>query len=1206
MKAEAHRRGPTASGPGRIAASSSVAPAKTGPVAVLRGLQHVVGNRALRGCIQRKVGFEAEVQVNAFRNPPNPAARSLFDGGKGVCPDSLVNFLTGALPYAGPIGKVSDVEMKADHGPIGSEVRKVLGAIRALSGIVAPDTANYTDKKSAPTLIEYVSPPIDELRPGSDADFKAATDAVVRHVDEIFALKPQDKVSLIPGSPDTWMGWPVAELREWLGTTRYDSVAPVVDATRKNLSRILHVQVTAGIIPSALPGLFESEAARAKAAAAKPYPQRLDYQALTQEINEGVAALFNHSSFEFWLNEELDERPSWEVEALRGLLQLAYSYVVGEAWYQAGAEIGTGKNMVPFLLQMPWKDVRAKAMPANLRTFPPGMVRDIARILGQRPAARKAWWEERKPASPATQESKAVEPAQGTQERKGFMGKLDVVSFIEDILGDKPVSELANGKLEGDAQRYPPGEEKREPVGIPLERRYVQIYPEDPKERHTTGNLHEVVMRFVEEARRLNMRHLPDDAKAKVLDALRKAGSSSDSKDEPSRRPPSEASGIAEAREAKAGVKPAPAIQRALDAGTCGHCQAGHPHGDGQERVSGDFLSGKDGGRPLDGSVRGFMEGRFGRDFGGVRVHTDAHAARSAGQISALAYTAGGDIFFAPGQYRPDTHEGRRLLAHELTHVIQQGGSPPSAQAQLVVGAAHDAFEDEADRAADAVMAPGGTPAASTLSAPRASLQRKVGFEVELNVNVFANPAHTSLAGAFYPPEEEDFDEDARTRCPQGIVNFLTQGLRYDAPIASTPHFHLKADHNDVADPILGVLHALARKHHAPEPETIVDAKNEPSILEYASRPIDELAGHSTADFHATIDAVLSHIQMVFQARPAHRISDLAGAPGFGIGVPVRELKAWLGAGEYAGDVKAAVEAARSAIQDTVAIQVTAGILPSALPDLYAREAKRGAPAKGELSGDRLAYGLLTGEIDAGVNALFADRTLTGDAFFGKLSPTDRAALKGLVALAYSYVVGDAWMQTGVYLGVNKNSVPFLLQMPWDKVRKEAMPAALASIPQSLARTIGKFLAKRPLTQPEDWEDRKLDMKMRRPGTPIPSWVEDGNVEAFFVDVLGDQPKARLWHNELPGDVQPYPVTEASGEAIGAPVEYRHVDTVQARLHKSSDLRRVVMEFVEEARALNTRNLGNEARKTLLAAANGKTPSGKALPVPPAAEAKKP
>jgi hypothetical protein len=79
------------------------------------------------------------------------------------------------------------------------------------------------------------------------------------------------------------------------------------------------------------------------------------------------------------------------------------------------------------------------------------------------------------------------------------------------------------------------------------------------------------------------------------------------------------------------------------------------------------------------------MESRFGHDFSQVRVHTDERAARSAEAINASAYTAGNRIVFAHGQYSPDTQRGRHLLAHELTHVLQQGGRPAALRDTLVL-----------------------------------------------------------------------------------------------------------------------------------------------------------------------------------------------------------------------------------------------------------------------------------------------------------------------------------------------------------------------------------------------------------------------------------------------------------------------------------------------------------------------------------------
>lgn len=83
-------------------------------------------------------------------------------------------------------------------------------------------------------------------------------------------------------------------------------------------------------------------------------------------------------------------------------------------------------------------------------------------------------------------------------------------------------------------------------------------------------------------------------------------------------------------------------------------------------------------GRPLEAGARGFMEPRLGRDLSDVRIHTGPLASRSAEAVTARAYTVGRNIVFRSGEYAPDTTEGRRLLAHELAHVLQQRPAKPA------------------------------------------------------------------------------------------------------------------------------------------------------------------------------------------------------------------------------------------------------------------------------------------------------------------------------------------------------------------------------------------------------------------------------------------------------------------------------------------------------------------------------------------------
>lgn len=114
--------------------------------------------------------------------------------------------------------------------------------------------------------------------------------------------------------------------------------------------------------------------------------------------------------------------------------------------------------------------------------------------------------------------------------------------------------------------------------------------------------------------------------------------------------------------------------------------------GDGSFQVGSDVESRLDSlrgsGHPLPGDMRADMEQRFGADFSGVRIHNDGESAQLNRALSAQAFTQGRDIYMGEGQYNPGSASGKQLLAHELTHVIQQGAAPAAWTARIPTASA--------------------------------------------------------------------------------------------------------------------------------------------------------------------------------------------------------------------------------------------------------------------------------------------------------------------------------------------------------------------------------------------------------------------------------------------------------------------------------------------------------------------------------------
>ena len=108
-------------------------------------------------------------------------------------------------------------------------------------------------------------------------------------------------------------------------------------------------------------------------------------------------------------------------------------------------------------------------------------------------------------------------------------------------------------------------------------------------------------------------------------------------------------------------------------------------------------------GQPLDQATRDFYEPRFGHDFSQVRVHTDSKAAESARAVNALAYTVGKEIAFIEGSYVPNRTNSQRLLAHELTHIVQQSTAPTLKSTNIKMESDCSPRERQANKASESI-----------------------------------------------------------------------------------------------------------------------------------------------------------------------------------------------------------------------------------------------------------------------------------------------------------------------------------------------------------------------------------------------------------------------------------------------------------------------------------------------------------------------
>ena len=174
------------------------------------------------------------------------------------------------------------------------------------------------------------------------------------------------------------------------------------------------------------------------------------------------------------------------------------------------------------------------------------------------------------------------------------------------------------------------------------------------------------------------------------------------------------------------------------------------------DAVAKTIQSKRGGGAPLDESARSNLEPSMGHDFSDVRVHTDGEADSLNRAVQAEAFTTGNDIFFRSGSYSPGSSDGQKLLAHELTHVVQQRNAPPASE--MTVSSPEDASEREASAVADSY----GSQSAEAAAVSREAMPEEEEMLQGSFIDRQGMEEEEMLQGSFLDRQEIPEDEEAR------------------------------------------------------------------------------------------------------------------------------------------------------------------------------------------------------------------------------------------------------------------------------------------------------------------------------------------------------------------------------------------------------------------------------------------------------------
>ena len=469
--------------------------------------------------------------------------------------------------------------------------------------------------------------------------------------------------------------------------------------------------------------------------------------------------------------------------------------------------------------------------------------------------------------------------------------------------------------------------------------------------------------------------------------------------------------------------------------------------------------------------------------------------------------------------------------------------------------------------------------AAQSIKGRSRTIQRKVGFELEMSVPTFGKPA------AFHP---QWFKDMPKGNALEFIETFLFGGLPYGSDIGENDDFRLTSDHNRLqakGSAILNKLHEMGYLLRFPQHGEYKTVSN----LEYVTKALDELAPNSTTAFQTQFNAMKNHMKTVWTDAKTTMKLIHAPAKKCATGVPVAELKQWLGA-EYK-QIEPLIKDFQDTMKDQLYLQATVGVIPSALRDLHVRQVP-------DSDDDKTVWDEATQGVDAYVNKVVKDlldaddpyvkdlATPPSDIFSFKKHGVEIEAFKGLLFMTLMYMVGNAINQTDILEQTAKNAVPFLSKMNLGQIQGTAMTIHQGGIlgerpPEGTIKKIVAAFKAFNATKADQWVAHR-GVKLVGTGERA-SFIPDD--EAFIRGVLeGKNVQAIITGptRQLKADVLPKEVEKASAGQKGITVEYRKI-----RERPTPDnLAAPLMKIVREVRELNTKHLSAEAKKRIIDAAD--------------------